>query len=164
MLSNSAILGVGRLSLCTQSREGIKMPENLRVKPVTFAEIAQRALAYSKANKRSHSHDKQRMVLLTDDFGNRIAEDITRADIRLWLDSKAEEWTPATRNRYLALIKLTYRLAEDDGLIKINPTRGVKQSKETGVSVICRIPRKRDYAQLFRRLSLSACPSSKLAS
>lgn len=65
----------------TQAREGIKMPESFRAKPVTFAEIAQRALAYSKANKRSHSHDKQRMVLLTDDFGNRIAEDITRADI-----------------------------------------------------------------------------------
>src|ERR1700756_378846 len=88
----------------TQTREGIKMPENLRAKPVTFAEIAQRALAYSAANKRSHSHDKQRMVLLTDDFGNRIAEDITRADIRLWLDSRSEEWTPATRNRYLALM------------------------------------------------------------
>lgn len=30
------------------------------------------------------------------------------------------------------MLKLTYRLAEDDGLIKINPTRGVKQSKENG--------------------------------
>lgn len=116
----------------TQAREGIKMPENLRAKPVTFAEIAQRALAYSKANKRSHSHDEQRMRLLANEFGSRIAEDITRADIRLWLDSKSEEFTPATRNRYLALMKLTYRLAEDDSLIKTNPTRGVKQLKENG--------------------------------
>lgn len=91
-----------------------------------------RALAYSKANKRSYRHDKLRMKLLTDDFGNRMAEDITRADIRLWLDSKSQEWTPATRNRYLALLKLTYRLAEEDGLIETNPTRVVKQSRENG--------------------------------
>ncbi len=116
----------------TQAREGIKMPESFRAKPVTFGKLAERALAYSKANKRSYSHDKLRMKLLTDDFGNRLAEDITRADIRLWLESKSEEWTPATRNRYLALLKLTYRLAEEDGLIKSNPTRTVKQSKENG--------------------------------
>lgn len=36
----------------------------------------------------------------------------------------------ATRNRYLALMKLMYKLAEADGKIKINPTRLVRQSKE----------------------------------
>src|ERR1700756_3324173 len=45
----------------TQSREGIKMPENLRAKPASFADLAKGALTYSKANKRSYSHDEQRM-------------------------------------------------------------------------------------------------------
>ena len=116
----------------TQAREGIKLPENLRAKPASFSELAERALAYSKANKRSYSHDEQRMEHLKEEFGNRLAEDITRGDIRLWLESKSEEWTPATRNRHLALMKLMYRLGEEDGLIKLNPTRLVKQSKENG--------------------------------
>jgi site-specific recombinase XerD len=96
---------------------------------VTFAEIMKRALTYSKANKRSYDHDELRMPALTKEFGNRIAEDVTRG-IQKWLDSKAGKWSPATRNRYLALLKLTYRLAEEDGAIKFNPVRLVRQSKE----------------------------------
>jgi site-specific recombinase XerD len=95
-----------------------------------FLQLAERALAYSKANKRSHGHDVQRMPALIAAFGNRAAEDITRGDIQKWLDSKAGEWSPATRNRYLALLKLTYRLAEEDGVIKVNPVRLVRQAKE----------------------------------
>ncbi len=45
----------------SDARLGIKMPENLRATPVTFAELAERALTYSRANKRSHGHDVQRM-------------------------------------------------------------------------------------------------------
>src|SRR5215831_4024857 len=60
------------------ARKGIKMPENLRTKPATFAELAARGLDYSKANKRSYSHDVQRMKHLVEEFGNRPAEDITR--------------------------------------------------------------------------------------
>src|SRR5262249_27313916 len=97
----------------TEAREGIKMPANLRAKRVTFGDLAVRALAYSKANKRSYSHDVQRMEHLKAEFGNRPTEDITRGDIQKWLDSKSGEWSIPTRNRYLALLKLTYRLAEE---------------------------------------------------
>ena len=114
----------------TQAREGIKMPENLRAKPASFAELAERALAYSKANKRSYSHDEQRMEHLKEELGNRLAEDISRGQIQKWLDSKAEDWAIATRNRHLALLKLMYRLAEEDGSIKMNPARLVRQVKE----------------------------------
>lgn len=114
----------------TEARQGIKMPENLRAKPATFAELGERAKAYSKANKRSYDHDVQRMKHLMEEFGNRQAEDITRGEIQKWLDSKAEKWSLATRNRHLALLKLTYRLAEEDGKIKTNPARLVRQSKE----------------------------------
>jgi integrase len=72
------------------------------------------------------------MSHLKEEFANRIAEDITRGDIQTWLDRKAEEWSIATRNRHLALLKLTYRLAEEDGKVKTNPARLVRQSKENG--------------------------------
>lgn len=114
----------------TDARAGVKMPENLRSKAATFSQLAERALAYSKANKRSHGHDVLRMPALIAAFGNRAAEDISRGDIQKWLDSKAGEWAPATRNRYLALLKLTYRLAEEDGAIKLNAARLVRQRKE----------------------------------
>src|SRR5437762_10449307 len=80
----------------TDARAGLKMPENLRAKAVTFSELAQRALTYSKANKRSFGHDVLRMPALVAEFGNRAAEDITRGDIQKWLDSKAEKWSQAT--------------------------------------------------------------------
>src|SRR2546422_577676 len=54
----------------TDARLGTKMPENLRAKPVTFAELAARALAYSQANKRSHGHDVLRMRPLVEEFGD----------------------------------------------------------------------------------------------
>ena len=67
----------------TDARAGVKMPENLRAKSATFSDLADRALAYSKANKRSHGHDVQRMPALVLAFGNRSAEDITRGDIEI---------------------------------------------------------------------------------
>src|SRR5579864_5773753 len=59
----------------TDARAGVKMPENLRAKPVSFRALAERALDYSKANKRSHGHDVYRMPALVAKFGDR-AEDI----------------------------------------------------------------------------------------
>src|SRR6478672_7442825 len=55
----------------TRSREGVKMPQNLRAKKVTFAEIAESALAWSRANKRNFGHDVLRMPRLVEQFGNR---------------------------------------------------------------------------------------------
>jgi len=113
----------------SDAHAGIKMPENLRAKRVTFGEIADAALAYSKANKRSYVHDKLRMPRLKEQFGNRRAEDISPGEISEWLSARSE-WAPATRNRYTALLKLTYRLAEEAGKLKANPARLVRQRKE----------------------------------
>ena len=114
----------------SDAREGVKMPENLRAKPVTFGELAESALASKHvAKKRSCGHDILRMPRLVERFGDRSAEDITPGEIREWLDSRLE-WSEPTRNRYLALMKLTYRLAETNGKIKSNPARLVRQSKE----------------------------------
>jgi integrase len=113
----------------TKTREGVKMPKNLWAKKITFAEIAESALAWSRASKRSFGHDEQRMPRLVLQFGNRPAEDIEPGEIMDWLDSRAD-WSLASRNRYLALMKLAYRLAQTHGKLKINPTRLVRQRKE----------------------------------
>ena len=42
----------------TDARLGVKLPENLRARPVTFAEIAKAALEYSRQEKRSHRDRK----------------------------------------------------------------------------------------------------------
>src|SRR6476660_2980615 len=44
----------------TKTREGVKLPVNLRAKKITFSEIAESALAWSRANKRSFAHDEYR--------------------------------------------------------------------------------------------------------
>jgi len=48
----------------TEVLQGVKLPENFKVKPVTFGELAQAALDYSKAHKSDHRHDDSRMKLV----------------------------------------------------------------------------------------------------
>ena len=114
----------------TDVRVGVKMPENLRARAVTFKELADRALVWSRAEKKSYYDDELRIKPLIAEFGNQPAEQITAGDIRRWLNSNATEWSLATRNRYCALLKMIYRIAEEDELIKINPARLVQQKNE----------------------------------
>jgi integrase len=118
----------------SDARAGVKLPENIRSRPVTFGEIAKGALQYSSGAKRSHYSDTIRMPLIVQHFGNRCANDILPEEIQQWLNATAEErdWAQATKNRYLALIKLTYRQAEENRKIKAkdNPARLVKLKKE----------------------------------
>jgi site-specific recombinase XerD len=69
------------------------------------------------------------MVRIEEKFGDWLAEKITPQDIQQWLASH-EEWSDATKNRYLALMKFFYRLAETNGTIKINPARLVRMRRE----------------------------------
>jgi site-specific recombinase XerD len=72
------------------------------------------------------------MAPLVEQFGNRAAENILSEDFENWLSEQAEEreWAVATRNRYIALLKLTYRLAEKNLKVKVNPARLLRMSKE----------------------------------
>src|SRR2546428_13681836 len=60
----------------TEVRQGKKLPENLRARPVSLHEIADAALAYSRIEKASHQHDEYRMVPILEQFGHRAAEPI----------------------------------------------------------------------------------------
>ena len=96
----------------TEALQGKKLPENLRAPVVSFAELAQDTLAYSKAHKRSYDDDVIRMEKLLVAFRDRAADSITPHDLERHLAQTSEErdWKPATVNRYRALISLVYRL------------------------------------------------------
>jgi site-specific recombinase XerD len=118
----------------TEILQGKKLPESLRTKLVTFSDLAESALAYSRGRKRSFKDDECRMRKLRDKFDQFVAEEITPEEIEGWLESH-EGWSVATKNRYLALVKLTYRLAENNSKIKINPARKVRMHKENNERV-----------------------------
>lgn len=113
----------------TQVLEGIKLPKNLRAKKVTFGQLAEDALEYSKAHKISYEDDEIRMKAVNEVFADRAAESITPQDIERWLLSH-ENWKPATANRYKALFSLVYRLGIENGKISTNPAKMVKRRRE----------------------------------
>ncbi len=112
----------------TQALEGKKLPERLRRAAVTFAEIANDALAYSNTHKRSYRSDVVRMGRLLSWFRDCSAEALTPQDIERRF--AAEPWAPATANRYRALLSLTYRLAIRNGKLSVNPARSVEHRVE----------------------------------
>jgi len=116
----------------TEALQGMKLPENLRKRQVTLREIAAAALEYSRTEKASHRHDEIRMAPIVERFGNRAAETIRPEELERWLNDQAEEreWALATKNRYIALLKLTYRLAEKNGKVRVNPARVLRMRKE----------------------------------
>jgi integrase len=110
--------------------QGKKLPETLRGREVTFSELADSALEYSKLHKRSYRMDKSRMAFLKKAFGNRAADSITPQDIQKWIADDLSEHKPATQNRYRALLCLVYRLAMENGRVTVNPARLVRQKAE----------------------------------
>jgi len=109
----------------TEALQRKKLPENLRSPIVSFAELAQDALAYSKMHKRSYDDDVIRMEKLLAAFRDRAADSITPYDLErhLWQAAEDAEWKPATVNRYRALVSIVYRLAIHSGKVKENPAR-----------------------------------------
>ena len=123
-----------RKTECLQRK---KLPESLRSPMVSFAELANGALAYSKAHKRSYGDDVIRMGRLLARFRERAADSITAQELEQHLAQTAEEssWAPATVNRYRALISLVFRLGIESGKVKENPARLVKHRQENNSRV-----------------------------
>ena len=117
----------------TEALEGKKLPEKLRRATVTFAEIARDVLTYSKANKLSYRNDAGRMEVLLGWFREYPAEAITAQDIERRFEQ--QDWSPATANRYRALLSLTYRLAIRNGKVKENPARLVSHRLEDNARI-----------------------------
>jgi site-specific recombinase XerD len=121
----------------TEVLQGAKLPENFRKKAVTFGVLADDALEYSKAHKRSYRMDQYRMKPLRDQFGAREADKITPQDLERWLADCADEnnWKPATINRSKALLSLVFRLEMENGKVGRNPARLVKRRLENNAPI-----------------------------
>jgi site-specific recombinase XerD len=89
-------------------------------------------LTYSAGNHVDQRNFKQRLEETLPEFGHRIAETITPAELRGWLtEMTAEnEWSNATFNRYKAAISKAFKLGIQEGKISHNPARLIPQFKE----------------------------------
>lgn len=119
----------------TEVREGRKFPERLRRREVLFDEVGADFLAYARANKRSASHDAQRMRRLVARWAGRPADAVTSADVDVLKTDLAATLAPATANRHLALGKAAYNLALRSGKVRSNPFRAVRLLAETNERV-----------------------------
>ncbi len=115
-----------------EALEGLKLPETLRRKFVSFPEVAEDALVYSRAHKKSWRDDESRMKLLKEWWGSRDAESLSTAEIEQRLSAAAqdEKWAPSTYNHYRSLLMLTYREARRAGKVNVNPARDVRHRRE----------------------------------
>lgn len=112
-----------------QKWEGKKLPATMRMQRVVrFSELIKDVLEYSKAEKKSFRSDQGRATILLERFKDEPAEKITKGRFESFLN--AREISPATKNRYRALLKLMYRLAEEEKKITTNPARLLRMKKE----------------------------------
>ncbi len=112
--------------------QGKKLPETLRRRFVSFSEIAEDALVYSRAHKRSWRDDESRMKRLIEWWSNREAESLTSSEIERKLSDTArdEKWAPSTYNHHRSLLMLIYRESRRAEKITTNPARDVSHRKE----------------------------------
>src|SRR5439155_184036 len=121
----------------TEVLAGRKLPETLRRREVSFRELVQDALAYSRAHKRSFGDDVYRMKRLLAWFGEHPADSVMPQEIerKLARAAQEEQLAPATLNRYKALISLVYRLGMESGKVSTNPARLVRRRRENNERV-----------------------------
>ncbi len=123
----------------TQVREGKFFPEKAkRSRQVWFEEIARDALDYSRGNKgrESFRNDRWNMALLSEWFKDRLASEVTPQEIERRLAGLSEAGrTPATVNRYWALLSLTYSLAVRNKKVSASPVSLVRRRKENNERV-----------------------------
>ena len=112
---------------------GVKMPDNLRNKGVTFAELAEAILVYAEAR---HSQVKDvtiRVKRILPTFGPMLADKIRPEQIDEWLVKNT--LTPATANRYKSTFSLIFREAIRNGRASSNPARLVRHRAENNSSI-----------------------------
>lgn len=121
----------------TEALQGKKFPERLRSRAVSFADLANDALAYSKTHNRSHKTDASRIAELKEWFGSQPAASITPQEIEARLARECEErgWRPATANRYRNTMSLAYRLGTANGKVERNPARLVRSRRENNTRI-----------------------------
>jgi integrase len=125
----------------TEVLQGKKLPEQFRAKAVTFSELADDAIEWSKAHKLTWEDDEIRLKPFREAFGARAAESITPQEFERWFASEGvsrnkdkkrnkKPWKPATFNRYKALLSLLYRQGIKNGKATVNPAVKIERRQE----------------------------------
>lgn len=118
----------------TDALRGVKMPSNMKHKGLRFKVIAQEAIEwYIEHGRKDVKSFRIRMNIILKDFGERIADDITPADIDTWLS--ARKCAPATKNRYKNVFGRTFKNALASGKVSGNPARLVEQRPENNARI-----------------------------
>ena len=110
-----------------EALQAAKLPEKLRRRVVSFAEICNDAEQYSKANNEGFRNDIIRIRQLKAEFGQRPAETIPIDVIRAYFDG--QEWKDGTYNRMRTVLFSVYRLAIENGKVRANPAKLLKRKK-----------------------------------
>lgn len=100
-------------------------------KAPTFAEFAKTYMEkHAKQHKRSWNDDRYMLKIINRTLGTRRLDSITSWDIEQLKASRREQISPATVNRYIALLKCMFNLAIKWGKAETNPVTGVSRYKE----------------------------------
>ena len=67
---------------------GRKLAKPLRQRERRFRELAENALTYAKKHKANPADDEQKIGVLIQEFGDRIAESLTQQELTSFLDSR----------------------------------------------------------------------------
>ena len=118
----------------TEKLQRVKLPENLRKKPISFAELMDDAIEHSKAEngERSTAELKLKYDTLRPVFGHRPAIEVTKQEIVRWLTSATAQrgWASATKNRWQAAFSLAFRVGIDNEKIDRNSAARIRRKTE----------------------------------
>lgn len=120
----------------TQAVARLKLPESLKHRGATFAELADLAVEYIKGRYARPADDLGRMELLKTHFSGR-ADSITAGEIErtLYALTLEKRWSASSRNHHHNLLSVCYRLAILHGKVKDSPLRGLRRKAENNSRV-----------------------------
>jgi integrase len=109
-----------------------KMPDTIRKRVVTFGELLEDALAWSREHKLSWRDDESLAVLLREWWGDHDAASLTAQEIQAQLShaARTRKWGASTFNHYRSFLMLCFREGRLAGKVTVNPPRDVRHQKE----------------------------------
>jgi site-specific recombinase XerD len=99
---------------------------------VRFGQLIDDAVKHIETSHRDQRNFSQRLEMVREQFGHRVVESITPAEIADWFATMTEErkWEPATVNRYRAAMSKAFKIGIQNRKVNSNPARLVPQRKE----------------------------------
>ena len=92
-------------------------------------------LSHAKAKKRSWRDDVSRFKRIQPALGHRKLSAVTRRDVEQFLLGVLDELTPASHNRFRALLSAVFRCAVEWSVVASNPCGGIRQLTENNARI-----------------------------